>query len=520
MQSMLAKVHGGVVILFWLATALPADAKPLAPTELRTLATKATIVVVNENATGDFSHGAAWLIDRDQRLLVTADHVIANARQLEAVFPQRQGKDWVTKAEDINQLPRRKLTVIHRDEAADLALVQVDRLPADVEVLTLADDVAPEGADLYCVGHPIGPRMFVFLQGKALYTSFFADEVSVGKDGKNPMLIRSENTFLRGDGMLQGTSGAAVLNAEGRVVGLFSSGHELPDHSVVQAAISIREVRRSLSQSPLIPRATQIARFQAGPPFKPKSVVGRWVCRLQNKNGLIDMGAEFTADRNFVLANPVQQLKGTYRVVNTTVILTVDGSSTYNKLTWNTDQGFTLVTKDFELTCERHDEGLEPVATPAPASPSGTPPSTAAVSPNSKPGPQAQATRTPAPPANPPSGDPAPSNKITRGRPPTRQPGGNSPGNGQPVPQPPATRQPAPVPSDEGDAPPAKTPPGSQSPSAAPSSPPDRKSQTPPPAGKPADRPSGKPAGKQPPAKDEADPDAPRRPKAPIIKLP
>lgn len=94
--------------------------------------------------------GSGVVVSADGRI-VTNLHVAGDFETVGVIYKPAQEGASVEKAEI------HKARVLRRDEVADLALVQVDGLPAAIKPLALgAADTVRVGADVHAIGHPTG----------------------------------------------------------------------------------------------------------------------------------------------------------------------------------------------------------------------------------------------------------------------------------------------------------------------------------------------------------------------------
>jgi len=106
---------------------------------------------------GDRATGTGWVVDVDRRWVVTARHVVGDRDTVEVDFIDHPITDRRHYVADHADLRRRGLTavgrVIRRHDNADLALLELDRLPAGVPALTPAAGSARPGDGSSSVGH-------------------------------------------------------------------------------------------------------------------------------------------------------------------------------------------------------------------------------------------------------------------------------------------------------------------------------------------------------------------------------
>ncbi|MCA9194386.1 MAG: tetratricopeptide repeat protein [Planctomycetales bacterium] len=220
---------------------------------------KATAYVEGED---DLEHGwsgTAWLLDKQQKLLITNDHV-ANAAGHDAelgptsvlrlFFPEyREGKvihDAEYYAKNASPV---LATVVYGDAKRDLALLQVERLPGDppLESLKLATESSTLGDRLHALGGiPRGS------QGFWIYTSGETRAV-YDRELANQHTARTVEADMQTN---QGNSGGPVVNDDGELVAVVE-GH-MTDARSVSLYIDVSEVRAFLAEAMPLVNATSV----------------------------------------------------------------------------------------------------------------------------------------------------------------------------------------------------------------------------------------------------------------------
>src|SRR5262249_43514575 len=87
---------------------------------------------------GPNSWGTCWVYDKQQRLVITNKHVIDKATTVTVDFPMYQQGRLVTLVTEYLKTAPINGKVVAFDEKRDLALCQLESLPAGVEALPLA----------------------------------------------------------------------------------------------------------------------------------------------------------------------------------------------------------------------------------------------------------------------------------------------------------------------------------------------------------------------------------------------
>lgn len=214
----------------------------LQPKEIYQRALKAVAWVITPEFTG-----TAWLVDRDNRLLVTNYHVAEDLAEVELVFPAyREGALVVEKSWYRDSAPRYRARVVDVSPADDLAILQVDRLPADAQALPLAGANPSPGDAVHSVGNP-GPSdaLWVYTGGavRSVHTKKWlaGDEKQVFR--LHTEVIETQSPTNHGD------SGGPLLNGRGEAVGVTQGGKDITRASLVSWFISAGRVSAFLGQS-------------------------------------------------------------------------------------------------------------------------------------------------------------------------------------------------------------------------------------------------------------------------------
>jgi tetratricopeptide (TPR) repeat protein len=226
----------------------PAAARPLGGKDLYRQTMPGVVLVVDERG-----QGTGWVIDRDRRLIVTNFHVVADggldpSPSVRVVFPAYQG-DRVVAERDFYEAGFDALAVrgevLDSDPKRDLAVVQVESLPAGARALPLAREEPSPGETVPTIGNPgASDALWVYNQGvvrqvyRAAYDFGGGEQVSA-------RVVETQNPLNPGD------SGGPLVNDRGEVVGVNDAGRL--DGALVSRCISVSEVTAYLKQvKPLI----------------------------------------------------------------------------------------------------------------------------------------------------------------------------------------------------------------------------------------------------------------------------
>lgn len=204
---------------FPLAAQSPAAQSPLPQNSLETIAmlNRAVVIITTVNREGKpLLQGSGFFISAD--LIVTNMHVIKEAELI--------------KIEMFDGATSNVQNVVAVNETEDLALLQLERPEANVAVLQLADSAPAEGESILVMSNP-GDCQWKLTQGSVGPIWQFKDT------GKRIQITAS---------ILPGSSGAPVVNQEGRVVGIAAMHMEGEDYlNFAVPAESLRALQASTS---------------------------------------------------------------------------------------------------------------------------------------------------------------------------------------------------------------------------------------------------------------------------------
>jgi len=310
----------------------------LSDKELRQKLTAATVLVSAQRSDGSHTRGTGWVIDTREKLIVTALHVVKNATTVGILFPVNDGRDGQRTLQQLEAIsPYIMAQVVGTSPDLDLALLRVTSLPHGTAMLRLAATTPSPGSMVYAVSHAAkNPTLFHFDKGTVEFAGFAAVSVPEAR-------LRAEVFCYQAKRIDKGSSGCAVVNAQGEAVGFNTMCSGLTDSAKVNnVAISVRELQRLIKkQNPSAPA---------------HSLVGRWVGRFSHADK--EMGVEFTSDGKVSFIIPGGgKLSATYQLVGKTLQLKVNGKLETAEFQWLGDHAFRLKTPQLEAECERHDGG-------------------------------------------------------------------------------------------------------------------------------------------------------------------
>ncbi len=207
----------------------------------------------------DGSWGTGWVIDLDQRLLVTNEHVVTKHDQVKIVFPV-YGKDGKPVAEAARYKDARavRAEVIDTDPRRDLAIVRLLDAPPDrVAALKLAEREPRPSERVHSVGNP-GASDALWVYSTGAIRQVYDKEWRVGTGPlRSARVVETQSPINPGD------SGGPVVNDAGEVVAVVSGFDNRA--ALMSRAIAAGEVRAFVGETqPLLEPKTAGAFHRRG----------------------------------------------------------------------------------------------------------------------------------------------------------------------------------------------------------------------------------------------------------------
>jgi S1-C subfamily serine protease len=201
---------------------------------------KATAMVMTSEG-----HGTGWVVNKDKKQIVTAQHVVGFDETVKVFFPAYRAGKVIT---DRNYYENRQLIirgrVIKIDTERDLALIELDSLPEGVGELKLAAETPDPGEGVHSVGCPgKSSGLWVYSYGKvrSVNPMRWTDN---GRVNRSATVIETQLPLNPGD------SGGPLVNDAGEVVGVNHGGR--PDAQLVSVSIEAAEVKQFLASTPSV----------------------------------------------------------------------------------------------------------------------------------------------------------------------------------------------------------------------------------------------------------------------------
>jgi S1-C subfamily serine protease len=221
---------------------------------------------------GSNSWGTCWLADQDERLVVTNKHVVDHAARVVVDFPMFKDGKLVTKVSEYLKTSPINGKLLALDGKRDLALCQLESLPAGIVALPLARTSAARGNRVFALGNsgantPIPEERSLWRTASGKVDFRYFDVVTFQKPPKQKVeanVIRATLPTAGGD------SGGPVVNTGCELVAVHSNGDKFHSFS-----IDVAEVRT------FIERALQSRRL----PHQEHDVVGTWTVATTDELG-------------------------------------------------------------------------------------------------------------------------------------------------------------------------------------------------------------------------------------------
>jgi len=338
-MSRLFALRTRVVLALALALCVAGSARANEAVFHKALQSSAFVVVPKTD--NQLGYGSGWIADRDQRLIVTNNHVVGDYTNVYVYFPlwDDAGRLMTQSRELVRQRQQVSGRVIARDTKRDLALIQVDSLPARMRALPLAGHGPRPDQEVFSVGNsgmaqrPLDDGInWTLRTGKIKNISFLRLKLN------EAALMLEARQVLTTSGTRPGDSGGPMVDADGNLIGVTSNFNNNGSY-----AIDVSEVREFLD------RAHGRTYTAAAP------IVGFWTVAFQLKEEERYFSLHLRRDGTLTWA-AAQSFEGTYTCEDGKLILNVAGLQLTNQafdVNWTDGDRFTFVRADLAHTAVR-----------------------------------------------------------------------------------------------------------------------------------------------------------------------
>lgn len=195
---------------------------------------QSSVWVVQDEVTG-----SGVLIDKEQRLILTNQHVVGSADRVSVFFPAyREDGFFAERSYYLERLDDLAVSgrVLARDRQRDLALVQIESVPDQAVQITFGKRAEP-GDAVHSIGNPgTSNALWVYTSGtvRANYFSEFKDDTA----HRRMQILETDSPINPGD------SGGPVVNSEGQLIALVQSMRT--DARLVSQCIDLTEIQHFL----------------------------------------------------------------------------------------------------------------------------------------------------------------------------------------------------------------------------------------------------------------------------------
>jgi uncharacterized protein (TIGR03066 family) len=226
------------------------------------------VVVPNPKKPDELLHGrgSGCLIDKKEKLILTAYHVIANARKVAVVFPKFKDGKPVTDHTNYDASDLLPATIVKSDSSKDLAILKLEKVPDHAKELPMAKESPGPNEEVYTVGgKPRGSTgLWIPTKGnvrEVVKTTMLLD----GRQHVDAWVVSTTNPINPGD------SGGALVNKRCELVGVCSGSDE--SATLVRSFIDVREVSGFIGlKSP----SSEVKTTDNSGKTNQQKIVGKW----------------------------------------------------------------------------------------------------------------------------------------------------------------------------------------------------------------------------------------------------
>ncbi|HEY1381043.1 MAG TPA: trypsin-like peptidase domain-containing protein, partial [Gemmataceae bacterium] len=180
-----------------------------------------------------------------RQLVLTNYHVAGDVDRAVVMFPAYRGGELIAERDYYKQHVRDqgiRGRVVARDRQADLALIQIDRVPDGAQALPLAAEGVSPGQTVHSLGNPGGSgALWVYTPGKVRQVYHKTWAAKAGKETLqfSARVIETDSPTNPGD------SGGPLVNDRAELVGVTQGGST--NASLLSVFVDVSEVKRFLA---------------------------------------------------------------------------------------------------------------------------------------------------------------------------------------------------------------------------------------------------------------------------------
>lgn len=210
-------------LLALVVSVLPADGR--ADEKAAEKGVRSTVWVMSKIDGNRYMSGSGVVIDTAKKLVVTSQHFLNDNKGVLVVFPKYQDGKVITERNTYLEALRTgegvNATVFAEDKMHDLALLQVETIPADVPAIKLVKDNPAPGDKVHSIGSPgnMGP-MFACAEASVKQSVTLNWRLLMGV-GKLPLTFSAKVLELSAV-VNGGDTGGPLLSEKGNLAGVSS----------------------------------------------------------------------------------------------------------------------------------------------------------------------------------------------------------------------------------------------------------------------------------------------------------
>lgn len=226
-----------------------ASAEDFDTADLFAKAVKSTVFVV-EPLKGGYGRGSGSLISAEKKLVLTNYHVVSTSDIAYVQFPMftKDGEIITTPKsymENITLGKAIKGKVLYRDKSRDLALIEIERVPAGTQAIPLAKHSPRSGTSVWNIGSPAAVDQLFGITSGTVRTVGISDQLVGDASGRDVFRVKARMVTATNP-TNPGDSGGPLVNKKGEQVAVTESGD--PRAQQVNLFVDITEVRAFLNE--------------------------------------------------------------------------------------------------------------------------------------------------------------------------------------------------------------------------------------------------------------------------------
>jgi S1-C subfamily serine protease len=201
-----------------------------------------SVVWIHSKRTNGLATGSGSLIDVERRLVLTNYHVVQEVPTAGIFFPQFRDNQPIAEKDYYKDRAKRLAIpgkVVALDKKADLAIIQLDRLPKDVAAIKLATSSPDPGDNVHSIGSAgKSDALFGYVKGsvRQVYRKDWKAELEPKKIiSFSAKVVETDSPTNPGD------SGGPLMNDVGELVGVTQGG--AINAQLVSTFIDVSEVK-------------------------------------------------------------------------------------------------------------------------------------------------------------------------------------------------------------------------------------------------------------------------------------